>query len=115
MMGLPRHLAERDRTCCLQDWNLPLDFLLSPISLARVLDIRVSLIPAPKSLGRHALQRMFNVPKNNALASATPTEPDGATCGADYLSQWTASNHVRAAAAFAAAASLTMALCHGAL
>jgi uncharacterized membrane protein len=55
----------------------------------------------------------FNVPKNNALASVAPAGPDGATLWSNYLSSWTAWNHVRAAAALAAAASLTIALCHG--
>ncbi len=52
----------------------------------------------------------FNVPRNNALASATPSDPDSARIWADYLAQWTAWNHVRAAASLAAAASLTLAL-----
>ena len=55
---------------------------------------------------------MFNVPRNQALASATPTTPDGASLWAAYLSSWTAWNHVRAAASLVAAALLTLALCH---
>jgi uncharacterized membrane protein len=54
----------------------------------------------------------FNVPKNKALARVAPTDPDGAPLWTDYLSMWTAWNHVRAAAALAAAASLTIALCY---
>jgi uncharacterized membrane protein len=57
---------------------------------------------------------VFNVPKNEALASVPPADPEGVSLWTDYLSKWTAWNHVRAAAALAAAASLTIALCHGA-
>jgi len=53
---------------------------------------------------------VFNVPRNEALASVAPDDPDGAERWADYLATWTAWNHVRAAAALAAAASLTIAL-----
>jgi uncharacterized membrane protein len=55
---------------------------------------------------------VFNVPKNEALASATPAAPDAARLWASYLASWTAWNHLRAAAALAAAASLTIALCY---
>jgi len=53
---------------------------------------------------------VFNVPKNKALASVAPADPNGASLWADYVARWTAWNHVRAAAALAAAASLTIAL-----
>jgi uncharacterized membrane protein len=53
---------------------------------------------------------VFNVPKNNALASVAPAE--GASLWTDYLSKWTAWNHARAAAALAAAASLSIGLCY---
>jgi uncharacterized membrane protein len=39
-------------------------------------------------------------------------DPDGTSLWVNYLASWTAWNHVRAAAALAAAASLTIALCH---
>ena len=52
-----------------------------------------------------------NVPKNDALASVAPTDPDSASLWASYLVTWTAWNHLRTAAALAAAAALTMALC----
>ncbi len=54
---------------------------------------------------------MFNVPKNDALASVAPADPDGAGLWASYLANWTAWNHIRAAASLAAAALLTLALC----
>jgi uncharacterized membrane protein len=53
---------------------------------------------------------VFNVPRNNALAAVDPTSADGASLWADYLTSWTAWNHVRTAAAVAAAASLTIGL-----
>jgi uncharacterized membrane protein len=53
---------------------------------------------------------LFNVPRNNALAAVDPTSADGASLWADYLTSWTAWNHVRTAAALAAAASLTIGL-----
>lgn len=59
-------------------------------------------------VGTFLVTLMFNVPKNKALASVRPTE--GASLWADYLSKWTAWNHVRTAAALAAATSLTIAL-----
>ncbi len=64
-------------------------------------------------VGTFLVTLMFNVPKNNALASIAPADPEGARLWSDYLSKWTAWNHVRAAAALAAAALLTIALCHG--
>jgi uncharacterized membrane protein len=52
---------------------------------------------------------VFNVPRNDVLAAVDPASADGARVWADYVSSWTAWNHVRTAAAVAAAASLTMA------
>jgi uncharacterized membrane protein len=54
---------------------------------------------------------VFNVPRNDALAAVDPSSADGARLWAGYVTSWTAWNHVRTAAALAAAASLTMALC----
>jgi uncharacterized membrane protein len=54
---------------------------------------------------------VFNIPRNDALAAADPVSADSARLWADYLASWTTWNHVRAAAALAAAALLTMALC----
>jgi uncharacterized membrane protein len=53
----------------------------------------------------------FNVPRNDALAAVEPASADGATLWARYVTTWTAWNHVRTAAALAAAALLTIALC----
>ena len=52
----------------------------------------------------------FNVPMNEALKKVSPTDPDGARLWAHYVPSWTAWNHVRTAAALAAAASFTIAL-----
>ena len=53
---------------------------------------------------------VFNVPRNDALAAVDPASADGARLWANYVTSWTAWNHVRTAAALAAAASLTVAL-----
>jgi uncharacterized membrane protein len=52
---------------------------------------------------------VFNVPKNEALASVAPADPGGARLWARYVASWTAWNHVRAGAALAAAASFSIA------
>jgi uncharacterized membrane protein len=52
----------------------------------------------------------FNVPRNEALAAFDPMSADAATLWAGYVTSWTTWNHVRTAAALAAAASLTVAL-----
>ena len=52
----------------------------------------------------------FNVPMNDALRKISPTDPDGARLWARYVPGWTVWNHVRTAAALAAAASFTLAL-----
>lgn len=54
---------------------------------------------------------VFNVPRNEALAAVDPASADGANLWAGYVAGWTAWNHVRTAAALAAAAALTLALC----
>jgi uncharacterized membrane protein len=55
---------------------------------------------------------VFNVSKNNALASVQTANPESASLWTDYLSTWTAWNHVRTVAALAAAASLIIAFCY---
>jgi uncharacterized membrane protein len=61
-------------------------------------------------VGTFLVTLVFNVPKNNALASVAPADPGGGRVWASYLASWTAWNHVRTAAALAAAASFTIAL-----
>lgn len=58
---------------------------------------------------------VFNVPRNDALAAVDPASADGTRLWADYVTSWTAWNHVRTAAALLAAASLTIALGHQAV
>ena len=53
---------------------------------------------------------VFNVPKNEALASVAPADPDAARGWAGYIARWTVWNHVRTAAALAAAAAFSIAL-----
>jgi uncharacterized membrane protein len=53
---------------------------------------------------------LFNVPRNNLLAAASPTSADGASLWSTYLTSWTAWNHVRTLSAVAAAAFFSIAL-----
>ena len=62
------------------------------------------------AVGSFVVTGAFNVPRNNALAAASPDDPAAHRLWADYLSRWTAWNHVRTAASLAAAAVLTIAL-----
>ena len=55
---------------------------------------------------------VFNVPRNEALAAVDPASAEGARLWAGYVPGWTAWNHVRTAAALAAAAVLSIALRH---
>ena len=61
-------------------------------------------------LGPIGLTIAYHVPRNDALAKVDPDRPDAAGYWARYLAEWTTWNHVRAAAALAAAALLTVAL-----
>jgi uncharacterized membrane protein len=62
-------------------------------------------------VGTFSVTMVCNVPKNDALASVAPADPDGASLWASYLVTWTAWNHTRTGAALVAAAALTMAPC----
>jgi uncharacterized membrane protein len=53
---------------------------------------------------------LFNVPRNDMLATVAPTSAEGASLWTIYLTGWTAWNHVRTAAALAAAALFSIAL-----
>jgi len=52
----------------------------------------------------------FNVPRNDALAATDPEGDDSADLWRRYIREWTTWNHVRTAAALAAAALFTVAL-----
>jgi uncharacterized membrane protein len=60
-------------------------------------------------IGCFGVTMVFNIPLNDALAAANPNSSEGATLWAEYLTNWTFWNHVRAIAAFIAAALFTMA------
>ncbi len=55
---------------------------------------------------------VFNVPLNDALAAVEPSSIHSANLWSSYFANWTIWNHIRTAAALAAAASLTIALCY---
>jgi len=61
-------------------------------------------------VGGFLVTMVFNVPRNNALAAVDPASAAGARLWQEYVTGWTAWNHVRAAACLAAAALLTIAL-----
>lgn len=61
-------------------------------------------------IGTFMVTLLFNVPLNDALAIAQPNSPEGASLWATYLTQWTIWNHIRTAAALAAAAAFTLSL-----
>lgn len=62
-------------------------------------------------LGTFLVTMLFNVPRNNALAAVDPASVAASRLWADYVTTWTAWNHVRTAAALAAATLLMIALC----
>lgn len=63
-------------------------------------------------IGTFLVTIVFNVPRNNALASVDPASADGDRLWASYVPSWTAWNHARTAAALAAEVLLTIALLH---
>ncbi len=61
--------------------------------------------------GTIVVTMICNVPRNDALAAVDPASAEAAKTWTEYITTWTRWNHVRAGAALAAAASLTVALC----
>jgi uncharacterized membrane protein len=61
-------------------------------------------------VGTIVLTVVYHVPRNDALATVDPESRDAEHRWDRYVAGWTAWNHVRAAAALAAAATLTGAL-----
>ncbi len=61
-------------------------------------------------IGTILVTMAFNVPRNDALAAVDPESTEGARLWAGYVTSWTAWNHVRTAAALAAAVLLALAL-----
>jgi uncharacterized membrane protein len=65
-------------------------------------------------LGCIGVTRTFNIPRNDALAALSPEDAEAPSLWLQYVREWTAWNHVRAAAALLAALALTVALRAGA-
>ena len=63
-------------------------------------------------VGSFLVTVVFNVPKNNALATVSPADPGSTSLWASYLDKWTTWNHVRTVAALAAMALLVIGLCY---
>ena len=61
-------------------------------------------------VGTVLVTSVFNVPLNDALAIVKPDSPDSASLWSSFLIHWTNWNHIRTAAALAAAALLTIAI-----
>ena len=61
-------------------------------------------------IGTILLTIVYHVPRNEALARVEPHSAEAESHWRRYLSGWTAWNHLRAATALAAAATLTIAL-----
>ncbi len=61
-------------------------------------------------IGTILVTMAFNVPRNDALEAVDPESAEGETYWRRYLVEWTLWNHVRTAAALAAAALFTIAL-----
>jgi uncharacterized membrane protein len=63
--------------------------------------------------GAIAVTRVFNIPRNDALARVEASSVEGEMLWARYLETWTAWNHVRTAAALLAAACFMIRLAKG--
>jgi uncharacterized membrane protein len=61
-------------------------------------------------VGTIGLTMGYHVPRNNALAAVEPASSDGEAYWRRYQAEWTGLNHVRTAAALAAAALLMIGL-----
>lgn len=61
-------------------------------------------------VGAIGLTIAYHVPRNNALAALQPQAAEAAGRWTRYVAEWTRWNHLRAAAALAAAVSFTLAL-----
>jgi uncharacterized membrane protein len=61
-------------------------------------------------VGTILVTMFFNVPLNDALAAAEPESAQARGLWTRYLAEWTAWNHLRTAASFAATAAFILAL-----
>jgi uncharacterized membrane protein len=57
-------------------------------------------------VGVFGLTMVYNVPRNDALARLSPDAPETPEAWRTYVREWTAANHVRAAAGLLAAAAM---------
>jgi uncharacterized membrane protein len=62
-------------------------------------------------VGTILVTRIFNIPRNHALAAVDPTSTNASNLWAKYVRSWTAWNHIRTITALGAAAALTKAIC----
>ena len=83
----------------------------SLLSLHRPGAVYLLLGSALYLVGTVLVTGIFNVPQNDALATADPTSANAASLWSEYVVSWTAWNHVRTLAACAAGALLIFALC----
>ena len=63
-------------------------------------------------VGTFLVTIVFNVPRNETLASVAPTDPNSARLWSGYVTSWTGWNHVRTVASLAAAGSFSIALAY---
>ena len=81
--------------------------LTSILSLARIPETQAVLMLAGSVLyllGCIGVTILCNVPRNNRLASVSPTDSESANVWSSYVTDWTAWNHVRTIASLLAAA-----------
>jgi len=76
----------------------------APVAVWRVLGSVLYLV------GSLLVTFVFNVPRNDALVSVAPSDPDLTRRWSGYVVGWTAWNHVRTIASLAAAGAFSMAL-----
>jgi uncharacterized membrane protein len=60
-------------------------------------------------VGSFLVTIVFNIPKNDALAAISPTDPASSKQWVKYLATWTTWNHIRAVASLAATLFFTLA------
>ena len=60
-------------------------------------------------VGSFVVTAAVNIPLNNRLADVTPADPEAEATWDDYLTRWTAWNHVRTVSSLAAAGILAVA------
>ena len=85
--------------------------VLAVVSLVRWHDPGAAYLLAGAVLyfaGTFSVTMVFNVPRNDALAKLAPSSVEAARPWIDYLSTWTAWNHVRTIAALGALVSFTI-------